>query len=321
MSRGTNRYTDRVDEATASSPSGRAEEAIKGDDIYWLQPIANDSPKRRVGRRQLDELQDRLSDRDKQVLHSLQQFRLATTAQLQVFHFADHASDATARRVANRVLTRLFDLGAITKLNRRIGGFRAGSAGQVYTLTPVGHRLLGTEGRKRFHEPKAHHVHHTLAITDLAARLIERSRTDGLEIESLQTEPSAWRITDQLTLKPDLYLTVADEQTELAWFIEIDLATESSTVLTRKLQVYDDYWRGGQEQAANGIFPKVLWIAPDQTRAEFIARAIAEAVRRNGIEPQLFAVATTNQAIEQLTDFGEPDEDDNNQPTKGGDHA
>jgi len=93
---------------------------------------------------------------------------------------------------------------------------------------------------------------------------------------------------------------VANEAVELSWFIEIDLATESSTVLKRKFQTYTDYWRSGREQRIYDVFPRVFWIAPDIARAQFITRSIKSAP---DIEARLFTVTTAQQAVDLLTNF------------------
>jgi len=307
MSGGTGRYTSRVDSGFLKSLEAQGIGSVSGDDIYCLNSSAN-NPRRRITAARLVELGEQLTARDLQVLQTLKDLRLATISQLQRIHFQNHASQATARRVARRVLARLQDLDAIDRLERRIGGARAGSAGHIYTLTSTGHRLCGDRTRKRSHEPKLHHVQHTLAISDLVAQLYQSAHADSFEIDELQTEPSCWRsaIDDNAKiLKPDLYACLATSAIELSWFIEIDLGTESSTVLERKLRTYNDYWRAGREQRANGVFPKVAWIASTPRRADFIAEVIATT---SDIEPRLFEVGTTNEAIELLSAF---DNDEN----------
>lgn len=82
-------------------------------------------------------------------------------------------------------------------------------------------------------------------------------------------------------------------EVELSWFVEVDCDTESSTVLRRKLAAYTTYWKTGTEQQNRGVFPRVLWVVPDQDRAEFLGNVIST---DRDIEPALFAITTTNQA-------------------------
>ncbi|MDW3218638.1 MAG: replication-relaxation family protein [Acidimicrobiales bacterium] len=260
---------------------------------------------RRVGRRQLEQLGDQLSPRDLAVLGSTRRFRLVTGDQLRRLHFRDHATPETGARVARRVLSRLAGHGLLVRLERRIGGIRAGSAGHIYALSSLGHRALGTEIRKRTTEPSFTFVKHTLAITELSTTLIELDAADQIDLLELQPEPAAWRthragLVENI-LKPDLFVQVADDEYELSWFIEIDCGTESRPTIQRKCHAYADYRRTGAEQERHGVFPLVLWIAPDERRRAQLEQAITGDRR---IDPDLFVVTTSNKATEVITDTG-----------------
>src|ERR671917_1036586 len=118
----------------------------------------------------LTALADQLSERDQAILADLERTRVLTGAQLQRLHFTpnDHDSRARDRR---RVLQRLTDLDLVSTLDRRIGGIRAGSAGHIYTLAPLGRRLQALQrgqqltGRLRhLRTPGAPFLNHALAI-------------------------------------------------------------------------------------------------------------------------------------------------------------
>ena len=259
--------------------------------------------RQRVGRRQLHQLRDQLSPRDLSVLETVRRFRLATGDQLRRLHFRDHATPESGARVARRVLSRLAGHGLLVRLERRIGGIRAGSAGHIYAVTPLGHRVLGTAIRKRTTEPSFTFVKHTLAITELSTTLIELDAANQVDLLELQPEPAAWRTHRaglvETILKPDLFTKVADDEYELSWFIEIDCGTESRPTIQRKCHAYADYRRTGTEQDRHGIFPLVLWIAPDERRRTQLEQAIAGDRR---IDPNLFVVTTSNKASEVVTD-------------------
>jgi len=301
MSR-TDRRTHRssLDPEKPASNQGIGE--LSGDDTY-PSPTALVHVRRRVSAAELSRLSTRLSERDHAVLASLSTLKLATVVHLQTLHFHGHASDLTARRLTRRTLARLHELHLVHQLKRRVGGIRAGSAGHVYTLTPVGHRLLGQNYRRRSSEPSLHHGEHTLAITGTIAGLHDASRQQDFDLETIQAEPTCWRSDPNglhSTLKPDLYVELAQGEIELRWFLEIDCATESSRVLGRKLAAYTSYWQSRNEQTKHGVFPKVLWIAPDEARATFIQRTIDASA---DAEPKLFAVTTAEQAVATITDF------------------
>ncbi|MBF4163522.1 replication-relaxation family protein [Nocardioides sp. CBS4Y-1] len=131
--------------------------------------------------RRIHQLSEALGARDEQILTSLERFRLLDTHQLQRLHFANaHATTLAAARACNRTLRRLDDLGVITSLERRIGGVRRGSASYVWQLASLGERYLravhGRARRKRYLEPGAQFVTHTLAVNDLAVSLAEANR-------------------------------------------------------------------------------------------------------------------------------------------------
>ena len=89
-----------------------------------------------MSRLDLATLKDRLVERDFDVLHSVEKYRLLTTKHLQRLHFDEsHPTQLAAARACHRVLVRLRELGVLKALERRIGGARSGSAGFVWYLT------------------------------------------------------------------------------------------------------------------------------------------------------------------------------------------
>jgi hypothetical protein len=239
-------------------------------------------------------LADRLTQRDRAIVASVERFRLLSTRQVQRLHFAEHATAPAAARAANRTLQRLRDLGLIAALQRRIGGVRRGSASYVWQLAAAGERLLraerGLAPRRRFTEPSALFVDHTLAVADVAVGIIETARTtDGLTVKQLGTEPNNWRTYvgpagETRWLKPDLHVVTnrfldaglggaVDLEEEHA-FLEIDLGTEHRPAVTAKCQVYATYMATGAYQAANGLFPTVIWLAASASRRTALREAV-----------------------------------------------
>src|SRR5438270_12207936 len=95
-----------------------------------------------LSRRGLTQLRERLSERDFDVIPSVAEHRFLTARQIEALHFADHATDLAGARVCRRVLARLTDERLLARLERRVGGIRAGSASYVYALGPSGGRLI-----------------------------------------------------------------------------------------------------------------------------------------------------------------------------------
>ena len=262
----------------------------------------------RVSQRGLLALRERLSGRDLLLLDYVGQLRLLHARQIQSLLFPDeqHASRATAARCCRRVLERLTRERLLVRLERRVGGVRAGSASFIYALSPVGHRVTENSGsRRRLREPSLRFVDHTLAVADLLVEVTAVGRTGGWELLQWQSEPSSWRevvtLGGTLVLRPDLFLVLAVGEYELRWFIEVDRATEHLPAITRKCRLYNSHYHSGREQQRRGVFPRVLWITPTERRTTWLREAIA-ADRR--LAAGLFVVASSGDALRALAEVG-----------------
>lgn len=255
----------------------------------------------RVSQQKLHRLADRLSPRDWQILHLIHRHRYATTSQLRRLFFTGHATQGAATRACTRVLGRLLTLRILTRLERRIGGNRHGSAAFIWCLDVAGERLTRTQGRprRRFHEPSFLFLQHTLSTTEVHVQLVEAAATGYFVLDQVAIETEAWRpyLTPQgatSLLKPDLMVTLSTASYRDHWYVEVDLATESTPVLIRKCQAYEDYRLTGQAQAEHGVFPRVLWIMPTQQRITQLTHAIHNDQR---LSPRLFVCTTPEQLI------------------------
>jgi Replication-relaxation len=259
----------------------------------------------RVSTRLVDEVAERLSARDLELLALTARLRVMSGAQLREL-FWPEGNPATRARLARRGLARLADLSVLERLPRRIGGVRAGSSGLVFAPGRVGARLLqGEQGERsrprRAYAPGARYLAHQLAVAQLYVDLTLAGRWGLAELLAFDPEPACWRryhgpYGAQLTIKPDAYVRLGVGEYEHSWFIEMDMASEAPVTLVGKARRYIDFWRGGTEQATRGVFPRVAWIAPDQTRAEIITEALADLPH-----PELFATATAAEAVSLLT--------------------
>jgi hypothetical protein len=250
-------------------------------------------PTPRVGGRELSQLRSELSDRDLAIMRSLAALHYVTTRQLERLHFQGTGMTVlAATRGARRTLARLYELGLVDRLERRIGGVRAGSAAYVLRLSPPGARLLDDSNRRRSREPTLAHLAHVLDVAELVVRLHEHARAGGVEIIAVETEPACWRTLiglhgGRVLLKPDLRLTLGVGHHELHWFVEIDRGSEHRPALVRKISTYLAAWRDGGEQARAGIFPRVLWVVPDERRAAVIEQVCGSTT---GVPVGMFAV-------------------------------
>jgi protein involved in plasmid replication-relaxation len=306
--------------------SGRVEQAA----ALWLvtghvwHRIANDSMGRVMGEEmsgryasgeRLAAIAEELTDRDWLILQTLQTVKVATGHQLQRLHFdLPETEPASASRHRRRVLQRLVDLRVLGRLERRIGGVRAGSAGFVFGVDAVGARLLvvhdgGSSRPRSVFTPGLSFLQHRLAITELYVRLTEASRGAACELIEFVAEPDCWRSFAgrggaRLLLKPDAYARVGAGGYEYLWFVEVDRAAESRPTLKAKCRRYVDYWLSGREETRSGVFPAVLWLVPDQRRADALETVIEQLPVDSR---QLFKVGLFDRAVPILAGRGYAD--------------
>ena len=229
----------------------------------------------RVGSVRLVDLANSLSDRDRIIIEAVARLRLVSSRQLERLFFAEIAHPVTRARLARRVLARLVARGVLGRLERRVGGVRAGAAGHVYFAASAGQRLVAYwqgEGLRRprnRYEPSSAFVRHTLAVAETYVLLVEGERTGLLELLEFQGEPACWRSFvgpggARLSLKPDARVRLGlDGGEEEHAFLEIDCGTEGRTALAHKCRAYIAYWRSGAERE---VFPRVVWIATSEQR-------------------------------------------------------
>ena len=261
-----------------------------------------------ISARGVAELRARLSARDLAIVRQVAELRLMSARQIQAVHFpgGEHSSLAAATRARQRALARLVRERLLGCLTRRIGGVRAGSAGLVLALGPVGQRVLALEGgRRRAYEPTARFVDHTLAISQLMVDVIVAARTGQLEVMDMQAEPQSWRrfagLAGPRVVRPDAYLSLGVGAYELHWFVEVDRSSESLPTVLAKCHLYADYYQSGEEQSRHGVFPRVCWVVPDETRAERLRRGIA---RDRQLPERLFVVTVEAEAVARLCTAG-----------------
>ncbi|MCX6398320.1 MAG: replication-relaxation family protein [Propionibacteriales bacterium] len=279
------------------------------------------------------QLLDQVDERDLAILRSLERFRLLTTRHIEQLHFAGHASRLAGARACTRTLQRLYGLGFIAPLTRRIGGVRKGSASYVWHLAATGERLLhvqdGRASRRRYVEPGLTFLNHTLAVTDLAIGILTAARNhSGLAVEQLITEPANWRRYlgphgETAWLKPDLHVITssvnpgdigaahAAESWEEHAFLEVDLGTEHLPRIQAKCRAYAAYYATGAYQAEHHLFPAVVWLSADTNRRRALRAAISAAP---GL-PALFRVTSPRAYVTSLLSG---DGDPNSNQSSGG---
>jgi hypothetical protein len=247
----------------------------------------------------LDVLKGDLSPKERAILSSLGELRLATASQLERLVFA---SDSARNR--RRVLQAMTDRGLLTRLARTIGGKRAGSSGFVYALSMAGRRLLA-QGTgvpvRQGSAPGAPFVAHSLAVTELAVQLHEAERRGLVDVLDFEGEPHCWRPHPgpggrQVFCKPDAYVRLGIGEYSDSYFVELDQGTEAPSTLAKKMIEYRRYFATGIEQSWRGVFPRVVWLVPDekrhQTVVDICSRQPAESWQLHLVTTQDNAIAT-----------------------------
>ena len=200
----SNRPSTRPEFGGEKVPETSEVSKTKGGGSIPLQGIASHSAAARpvkskntkLTRQQLEEIEARLSARDHAVLQAIRKYRFLTSTQIGRLYITDCSTKTSQTRQQNLLLQRLGGHGLIRPLERRVGGYGGGSTVQVWHLTEAGQRLLilndpGAQPRKRFSEPSAMFLHHTLAIAECAVQLICLCRdSEDLSLELVDAEPS-----------------------------------------------------------------------------------------------------------------------------------
>jgi hypothetical protein len=257
----------------------------------------------RLSRKGLLLLADDLSTRDREIIELVGRFGVVSGRQVERLFFAAGSQPVSNARLARRSLARLTEHRVLIRLERRIGGVRAGSAGSVYRVDAVGDRLVrlwrGEGGRGRAaQEPGRLFVRHGIAITEAYTRLSEAEQAGKLELLAFDPEPASWRpfagMGGRQVLKPDAYARLGLGAYEDRYFLEIDCGSEGRGALAAKCRTYLAYYRAGIEQA-HGVFPRIVWITTTEQRVALIVGVCASLPA--GAWP-LFAVTTPERAKE-----------------------
>lgn len=263
---------------------------------------------KRLSTARLTELASELSEREQAITETVVKLRLVNGRQIERLYFAATTNPASRARLARRTLARLADLQLLGRLERRIGGVRAGAAGHVYYPTAGAQRLVAYwqgEGLKRPrspYEPNRSFVRHQLGISESYVRLVEADRTGGTDLLEFQTEPVAWLPflgpgASRLILKPDAFVRLGiSAEEEARFYLEIDCDTEGRAALARKCRTYLMAWQGG---AGGEVFPRVAWITTNERRVALLTDVCAS---MPAAAWKLFVVTTPERALAVLTD-------------------
>jgi protein involved in plasmid replication-relaxation len=230
----------------------------------------------RVRQAHVEWVDARLSERDRKIISTVDRLRLVSSLHLERLHFQDLLPSVRGR-VRRRVLARLVAWRVLLKLERRIGGVRAGSSGLVFALDTAGQQLAALDGAavRRSREPSVALLGHSLAASELYVSLMELSQAGGFTVADYLTEPACWwPLPLDGWLKPDAYLKLTTPAFDDHWWIEVDKGTEHLPTIRRKLLAYLDYANSGG-LGPGSVLPRVLVTVPSEARQAAIVGAIA----------------------------------------------
>jgi hypothetical protein len=255
--------------------------------------------------RRVAEIEAALSERDRRIVRDIDRLGVLSGRHLRQLYYPDTEA---GRRLCRIDLARLSDAQVLVRLGRRVGGVRAGSEGFVYGLGVAARRIVDPNRSRWWARttPGEPFLKHVLAVADLYARLRTVERRGRSTIVTFDAEPACWRPFagpggGRVVLKPDAYVVIEAGGFEDHFFIEVDCATESVPRILSKSRLYLRYWQSGREQGALGLFPLVLWIVPSERRRQQLVDALA---RLDAEHWQLFAVTTSESAVEQMSSAG-----------------
>jgi hypothetical protein len=255
-------------------------------------------------------LSERLSERDWLIIETVNQLRLVHGIQLERLHF--HELTARGRVVSRgKALRRLVDWQVLTHLDRRIGGSPRGSSGFIYGLGNAGRRLLrerpndkGVAPRIRPGLPGERMVRHTLAIAETYVGLVERCRSQAVQLVTFEAEkPVPNGLGGFVT--PDAYVVLEGGHVRDYWWIEVDRGTEGDAQVRAKMFSYLDLLHRGQ-LGPDGVLPRVLVTVLDDRGLIRLRRILS---RLPSPADELFTVALQEEATALLvTTLLTPDE-------------
>ena len=261
--------------------------------------------KRRLGAASVMALAETLTEREWQIMTTVNRLRLATGLQLERLHFAELTGKSRSV-VRWRVLKRLVDAQALMPLTRRVGGSLRGSAQLTYALDVAGERLLrlrrnlGADA-ERVRRPGPigeRFVAHTLATSELYVQLVERSRVEGFTVDTFLAEPGAWWPNGAGGwMKPDGYLSISAGEFTDHWWVEVDLSTEAVPTLRGKFLAYIDFVALGQ-LGPGDVVPRVLVTVPTLERRDVINGVVG---KLPAPADELFVVVLHDEAVGWLT--------------------
>ncbi|MDX3494544.1 replication-relaxation family protein [Streptomyces turgidiscabies] len=220
-----------------------------------------------------------LSPRHQSIVQTVLDHHQVTTSQITRLHFYRDGTDRSRPTRVQRTLRSLVLRGAIKRMPgvRWVGGFEGGSGSYVY-IPPTS----AARSRRM----------HTHDIVELRVQLA-MAQHDGLcgPVVFHPEEQAALRV-GMTPLRPDARVQIRLGDNLRDCFIEVDEGSEWGQKIPAKLRAYSD----ARQQWTQGRFPAVVFVVPDEARASYIQRKVAE----HG-DTELFRITQLDEAARYLT--------------------
>ena len=220
-----------------------------------------------------------LTTRQTSTLLLLARFRYLTRGQLDSLVLANDGLTPQSRQViSKRILASLVRLGLIQASLRLHGGPGGGSTRSAYKLTAAGQRLTSRlnpdyQPRRPGGGPGTFLLQHSLATVDAYLAFGGAvGKGSGPELLDWECDWETMRRVGRTGIVPDAHLVVATDQQEVEAFLEIDLGTEGTRHIIRKLTGYLDLYRSGSWRRALPGWPTILIVTIDAARAKRLQR-------------------------------------------------
>jgi hypothetical protein len=230
-----------------------------------------------------------LTKRDLEILKTVRDFRLLTSAHVQAL--ADGSNQGVLRR-----LQKLYHAGLLDRLSPQRTHYGEGSAKMIYAVTNQGVRMLQKEGlitdptttdwnfqNKTLHDLS---IHHTLLIAHIRTVLTAACKTQSTTRLLFWREGPATQDAievalpegyTRLPIAPDAYFALEDAKGRTYYFLEADRGTMTVKRFRLKLKAYDAYWRARKHHDKFSIKHfRVLSVTQSAERHKHLVSCVTE---------------------------------------------
>lgn len=279
-----------------------------------------DSKKLPVNRRVEEPPRMRLTERDKQIIKTVWDYRFILSEQIGWLHFAQIEKDRTRKAAVNRRLRRLYQHEYLQRVWLLDEDWKTvKNTPSIYCLDEKGAKLLvselGVPLEKMYWHPERNKVKtdflaHYLKMSEfrLVATLAARERggeiewTPEWELRALEEKVEDAKTGKKHKFEPDGYFTFTDKETgkKARFFVEVDMGTVTNKTYARKVRLYTRYrTSGAYEKRYKSRTLRVLTATTSPARLRNLKRATEEAGGRSLFHLTTFDLLTPEKIFDE----------------------